>query len=83
LGRDDWYAFNWGSANVAGALEQEIKKNSYWELLEKFDADYFGSTSDLDLARDFLRGIEDEYSLEKLKADLRRLHSSSKLRGRK
>jgi hypothetical protein len=64
-------------------LNKKSKKNSYWELLEKFGAEYFGPNSDLDLARDFLEGIEDEYSLKKLKADLRRLHSSSKLRGRK
>jgi hypothetical protein len=84
LGKDDWYEFDWGGAYVAGFLEQEIKEKSYWELLEKYGANYFGPQSDFDTARYFLDRIKDDWSLEKLKADLRRLHSpDNKLRGRK
>ena len=72
LAKED-HALGWKGARVAGALESEIKEKSYRELLEKYGTDRFGATSDFDIARFFLARIEAEWSLEKLKADLRQL----------
>ena len=80
---DDWFRLDWRAAAIAGELEDEIREKSILALEEKYGAAFIGGSSDIAHASFFLKNIEGECSLEKLKADLRRLHGSSKPRGRK
>lgn len=74
LGQDDWFDFNWRSAQLAGALEQEIKEKSLMALEREYGADYLGSTSNFTEARLFIERMTGEWSLENVKANLRRFH---------
>jgi hypothetical protein len=70
---DDWFRREWNDAALAGELEEEIKEKTPMALENKYGRQ-FGS---IDHASYFLKVMKTEQSLEKIKADLRRLHSSS------
>jgi hypothetical protein len=74
LGHDDWFDFDWRAARLAGALEQEIKEKSPMALEQEYGADYLGSTSNFTEARLFIQRMTGEWSLENVKANLRRFH---------
>jgi hypothetical protein len=69
---DDWFSREWTAAALAGEFEEEIKEKSVLALESKFGGKW---SSDFGHAKFFLKMIEDAWSLKKLKADLRRLHT--------
>lgn len=77
LRKDDYFAFMWESAHLAGQLEGVIKSNSLNDLVEEYGAELFGPTSDFVVACAFIKEKDDELSLERLKADLRKYHDRS------
>ena len=70
---DDWFRLEWSTARLAGELEDEIKENYPLALEKKYGAKY--TVRDFSYAKHFLKKIKDEWSLEELRADLRKLHS--------
>jgi len=74
LKEDEFYPFFWSGAYLAGQLEEEIKKKTYQDLLEEYGAEFFGSMSDVGVARDFLETKDGEMSVERLRAALRKYH---------
>jgi hypothetical protein len=72
LRSDDWFFFHWESAFLAGQIEDdpELAKSGC------FDVRYFGTTSNLEMARHYLDGrVSDARSLDALKKRLRKLQS--------
>jgi hypothetical protein len=73
LAVDDWFREEWNAAAIAGELEEEIKEKTPMALEKKYGRQF----RSIDHASYFLKVMKSEQSLEKIKADLRRLHSSS------
>jgi hypothetical protein len=87
LGKDDWFRDEWNEATEASELEEETEQQA--DSILAIAKNFAAGSSELSQTRYMLRMIkakymlvtlQGEWGLEKLKADLRRLHSSSRCR---
>lgn len=71
LQRDDWFAFMWNTAFVAGVLDE----NPYAIPGEDFEIVYHGIDTNVEVARRWLPEFKEAGQLKRLRAALRRHHS--------